>query len=60
MAKAAASRNVDEMKPETSASTTPRIRPPTTAPGRMPMPPRTAATKALRPGMMPMSGSIEL
>ena len=43
----AASRNVEEMKPETNASTTPRIRPPTTAPGRMPIPPSTAATKAL-------------
>ena len=30
------------------------------SPGRMPIPPSTAATKALRPGMMPIRGSMEL
>ena len=29
-------------------------------PQGLPMPPNTAATNALMPGMMPMSGSIEL
>ena len=32
--------------------------PPAIAPGMLPMPPTTAATNALSPGMMPISGSI--
>ena len=58
--KAAASRNVEDRKPLTSASMTPSRMPPTMAPGITPIPPSTAATNALRPGMMPISGSIEL
>ena len=53
MAKAAASRNVEEIKPDTRASTMPRMMPPTMAPGMIPIPPRTAATKALMPGAIP-------
>src|ERR1035437_634490 len=36
------------------ASTMPRSRPPTTAPATLPMPPRTAATNALRPARKPI------
>src|ERR1035437_2066797 len=36
------------------ASTMPRSRPPTTAPATLPMPPRTAAVKALRPARKPI------
>src|ERR1035437_1037984 len=36
------------------ASTTPRSRPPTTAPATLPMPPRTAATKPFRPARKPI------
>ena len=32
--------------------------PPSAAPGRLPMPPSTAATNAFSPGKMPMSGSM--
>src|ERR1035437_4985830 len=40
------------------ASTMPRTRPPTTAPATLPMPPRTAAVKALRPARNPMWKSM--
>ncbi len=36
----------------------PMQEPPAIAPGMLPMPPSTAATNALSPGMMPISGSI--
>ena len=36
----------------------PMSNPPTTAPGTLPIPPNTAAMNALRPGMIPISGSI--
>ena len=42
-----------------SASACPMIRAPTKAPGILPMPPSTAATKALRPGRMPSCDQIE-
>src|SRR5262249_16886147 len=35
-------------------SSNPRTRPPSMAPGMLPMPPRTAAVKALSPGMKPV------
>src|SRR5680860_32830 len=38
-------------------STTPRAKPPTTAPWMFPMPPRTAAVKALRPARKPIRKS---
>src|SRR5205085_4630089 len=55
---AIASRKLEKRDPPTNDSITPMISPPTTAPGTLPMPPRTAAMKALSPGMMPISGSI--
>src|SRR5207244_2412474 len=55
---AIASRKLEKRDPPTNDSITPMISPPTTAPGTLPMPPRTAAMKAFSPGMMPMSGSI--
>ena len=36
-----------------NASAWPMINAPTKAPGMLPMPPNTAATKAFRPGRMP-------
>ena len=39
-------------------STSPRNMPPTMAPGMLPMPPRTAAVKALMPGMKPVKKLI--
>src|ERR1043165_6272543 len=56
--KAMASRKFENWLPPTKASTMPMVSPPTTAPGTLPMPPRTAAMKALSPGMIPISGSI--
>src|SRR6478735_5123997 len=43
---------------EAYTSTTPRSRPPTRAPRRLPMPPRTAAVNALMPMMKPMSNLV--
>src|SRR5206468_450094 len=37
-----------------NASRSPRTRPPTIAPGMLPMPPSTAAVNALSPGMKPL------
>ena len=59
MAKAAASRKVEEIKPDTRASTMPRMMPPTMAPGMIPIPPRTAATKALMPGAISSKGRTQ-
>src|ERR1051325_952007 len=56
--KAMASRKFENWLPPTKASTMPIVSPPTTAPGTLPMPPRTAAMNALSPGMIPISGSI--
>src|ERR1051325_2089870 len=56
--KAMASRKFENWLPPTKASTMPIVSPPTTAPGTLPMPPSTAAMKALSPGMIPISGSI--
>src|ERR1051326_179743 len=56
--KAMASRKFEKRLPPTKASMMPIISPPTTAPGTLPMPPSTAAMKALSPGMIPISGSI--
>ena len=36
----------------------PMMNAPTTAPGTLPMPPNTAATKAFRPGMAPAVGTM--
>ena len=36
------------------------MKPPSTAPERLPMPPSTAATNALTPGTKPIKGSIVL
>src|SRR5690606_15099573 len=44
--------------PAVSASATPSRMPPSTAPGMLPMPPSTAAVKALSPAMKPMQGLI--
>ena len=41
-------------------SVIPKKNPPNTAPGMMPIPPITAATKAFKPGTAPISGLIEL
>ena len=60
MINAAASRNVEDKNPLTNASMTPSNTPPTIAPGMTPIPPRTAATNALSPGMIPIKGSMEL
>ena len=49
---------VENEEPPTKVSTTPSNRPPRAAPGRLPMPPNTAATNALMPGKRPMSGSM--
>ena len=38
----------------------PMTSPPTTAPGMEPMPPRTAATKHLRPGSVPEKGVTDI
>ena len=43
---------------EAYTSTTPSSRPPTSAPRRLPMPPRTAAVNALMPMMKPMSNFV--
>ena len=51
-----ASFQTDRPMAETSTSAKPTSRPPMTAPGMEPMPPKTAATKALVPSMMPMVG----
>src|SRR5690606_24031415 len=45
--------------PEVMLSETPRISPPSMAPGMLPMPPRTAAVNAFRPAMKPNRGSME-
>ncbi len=42
------------------ASACPMISAPTKAPGMLPMPPSTAATKAFRPGRMPSWVQMEL
>ena len=52
--KAIASRIVVEMYPALRTSACPIISDPTKAPGMLPMPPKTAATKAFRPGIIPM------
>src|SRR5262245_34662967 len=57
-ANAIASRYVDQPVPATNVSTTPRIKAPRAAPGMFPMPPKTAATNAFRPGRVPINGSI--
>src|SRR5215475_3634821 len=49
--------NVDEMYPVANASARPISRPPSTAPGRLPMPPTTAAVNAKRPAWKPMYGN---
>src|SRR6187551_879446 len=59
IAKAMASLYVDHWLPLTKVSTVPSSSPPRAAPGMLPTPPSTAATKALRPGMTPISGSID-
>ena len=43
----------------TSVSRIPIINPPRAAPGMLPIPPRTAATKALIPGRFPIKGLID-
>src|SRR5262245_57163944 len=58
MMKAIASRYVDSPYPTAMTSAMPRIKPPSIAPVMLPIPPRTAATKAFRPGMTPIKGSI--
>ena len=40
------------------SSISPMTMPPSIAPGTLPIPPSTAATKAFSPGNTPMSGSI--
>ncbi len=49
MPKAIASRYVEERYPTTITSDVPIRSPPSTAPGTLPMPPSTAATKAFNP-----------
>ena len=56
LALATASLSWVETKPLVRLSATPMIKPPSIAPGRMPMPPSTAAMKAFRPGIAPMVG----
>ena len=51
--KATASRIGVEIYPMVNASAWPMINAPTKAPGMLPMPPKTAATKAFKPGRMP-------
>src|SRR5207302_5248115 len=58
MMKAIAGVKFEKRLPPTNDSMMPMINPPTTAPGTLPIPPNTAATKAFRPGMMPISRSI--
>src|SRR5581483_8789844 len=54
--KATASRQEELVYPETSCSASPSKSPPSIAPGTFPIPPSTAATKALSPGISPISG----
>ena len=55
-AKVKASEKVVQPRPFIMFSQIPIINAPITAPGMLPMPPNTAATKALRPGMAPEVG----
>ena len=54
--KTTASFQTDRPIAVTKTSAKPTSRPPTTAPGIEPMPPRTAATNALVPSIMPIVG----
>ena len=56
MANTTASVQAEKPRAVTSTSANPMAKPPTTAPGMEPMPPSTAATKALRPRSEPMVG----
>src|SRR4030095_3984386 len=58
IANATASLYVGERYPTTIVSVIPISRPPSTAPGILPIPPSTAATISLRPTRIPIRGSI--
>ena len=53
---ATASRQDELRYPDTICSARPSTRPPSIAPGTLPIPPSTAATNAFRPGMSPIRG----
>jgi len=56
-AKVNASENAVRPMPLSSVSQIPMINAPMTAPGIEPIPPKTAATKALSPGIAPEDGA---
>ena len=53
-----ASENAVSFMPLSRFSQMPMMNAPMTAPGIDPIPPKTAATKALRPGMAPEDGAM--
>ena len=53
-----ASENAVSFMPFSRFSQMPMMNAPMTAPGIDPMPPKTAATKAFRPGMAPEAGAM--